>query len=157
MLKPNVEGRILQALAIRPTDQALEVGTGGGYLTACLARLAASVVSVDIVPDFTEAARRKLKAHGLNNVALHAGDASRGWGERRYDVVAVTGSVAEVAEAWRHGLGLGGRLFIVVGQPPVMEALLITRVGAREWVRESLFDTELPPLRNAAPVKTFTF
>ena len=90
-------------------------------------------------------------------MALHAGDASRGWGERRYNVIAVTGSVAEVAEVWRQSLSLGGRLFIVVGQPPVMEALLITRVGEREWVRESLFDTELSPLRNAAPIKTFTF
>ncbi|MDG4548921.1 MAG: protein-L-isoaspartate O-methyltransferase [Candidatus Contendobacter sp.] len=157
MMKPNVEGRLLQALAAQPTDHALEVGTGSGYLTACLARLAASVVSVDIVPEFTDAACQKLKTHGLGNVALHAGDASRGWGERRYDVVAVTGSVAEIAEVWRQSLSLGGRLFIVVGQPPVMEALLITRVGEREWIRESLFDTELPPLRNAAPVKTFEF
>ena len=157
MLRPNVEGRILQALALQPTDHALEVGTGSGYLTACLARLATSVVSVDIVPEFTEAARQKLKVHGLNNVMLHTGDASQGWGQHRYNAIAVTGSVAEVAEVWRQSLSLGGRLFVVVGQPPVMEALLITRVGEREWVRESLFDTELPPLRNAAPIKTFTF
>jgi protein-L-isoaspartate(D-aspartate) O-methyltransferase len=157
MLKPNVEGRILQALAVQPADHVLEVGTGSGYLTACLARLAASVVSVDIIPEFTEAARRKLKAHGLSNVVLHVGDASRGWGEHRYNAIAVTGSVATVAEVWPRSLSLGGRLFIVVGQPPVMEALLITRVGEAEWIRESLFDTELPPLRNAAPVKTFEF
>jgi protein-L-isoaspartate(D-aspartate) O-methyltransferase len=157
MLKPNVEGRILQALAVQPADHVLEVGTGSGYLTACLARLAASVVSVDIIPEFTEAARRKLKAHGLSNVVLHVGDASRGWGEHRYNAIAVTGSVATVAEVWPRSLSLGGRLFVVAGQPPVMEALLITRVGEQEWVRESLFDTELPPLRNAAPVKAFEF
>ena len=157
MLKPNVEGRILQALAVRPTDHVLEVGTGSGYLTACLARLAASVVSVDIVPDFVEAARQKLKTHRLSNAALHVGDASRGWGEHRYDAIAVTGSMATVADHWRQSLSLGGRLFVVVGQPPVMEALLITRVGEREWVRESLFDTELPPLRNAAPSRIFEF
>ena len=157
MLKPNVEGRILQALAVQPTDHVLEVGTGSGYLTACLARLAASVISVDIVPEFVESARQKLKAHGFGNVVLHSGDASRGWGAHRYNAIAVTGSVATVAEVWPRSLSLGGRLFIVVGQPPVMEALLITRVGEEEWVRESLFDTELPPLRNAAPVKTFAF
>jgi protein-L-isoaspartate(D-aspartate) O-methyltransferase len=157
MLKPAVEGRILQALAPQPTDHVLEVGTGSGYLTAGLARLAASVASVDIVPDFTETARRRLKAHGFDNVVLHTGDASRGWGEHRYQAIAITGSVATVAKAWPQSLSLGGRLFIVVGQPPVMEALLITRVGEQEWVRESLFDTELPPLRNAAPVKTFEF
>ncbi len=157
MLKPNVEGRILQALAVRPGDRVLEIGTGSGYLTACLARLAASVVSVDIVPDFIESARLKLKAHGLGQAALHAGDASGGWGEHRYDAIAVTGSVATVADHWRQSLSLGGRLFVVVGQPPVMEALLITRIGEREWLRESLFETELPPLRNAAPPRVFEF
>ncbi|HAS51297.1 MAG TPA: protein-L-isoaspartate O-methyltransferase [Gammaproteobacteria bacterium] len=157
MLKPVVEGRLLQALALQPTDHVLEVGTGSGYLTACLARLSAGVVSVDLIPDFIEDARRKLKAQGLNNVMLHVGDASRGWGTHRYDAIAVTGSVATVDNAWRQSLNPGGRLFIVVGQPPVMEALLITRVGEQEWTRESLFDTELPPLRGAAPIKTFEF
>jgi len=157
MLKPPIEGRILQALAPRPVDQVLEVGTGSAYLTACLARLAAGVTSVDIVPEFIEAARPKLKAHGIGNVALHVGDASRAWGEHRYGVIAVTGSVAMLADSWRQSLSLGGRLFIVVGQPPVMEALLVTRTGEREWIEESLFDTELPPLRNAEPHKTFEF
>ena len=123
MLKPNVEGRLLQALAVRPTDRVLEVGTGSGYLTACLARLAGSVVSVDIVPDFIEVARQKLKALRSSNAVLHAGDASRGWGEHRYDAIAVTGSMATVADHWRQSLSLGGRLFVVAGQPPVMEAL----------------------------------
>ena len=157
MLKPNFEGRILQALAVQPGDRVLEVGTGSGYLTACLGRLTASVVSVDIVPDFTESARGKLKAHGLGHVALHTGDASRGWGEHRYHAIAVTGSVAAVADLWKQSLSLGGRLFIVVGQPPVMEALLITRLGEREWLQESLFETDLPPLRNAVPPKAFEF
>lgn len=157
MLKPTVEGRLLQALAPRPSDRVLEVGTGSGYLTACLARLAASVVSVDIVAEFSDAARAKLKARGASNVALHTGDASLGWGGHGYDAIAVTGSVVEVAEEWRQSLKLGGRLFIVAGKPPVMEALLITRTGERQWLRESLFETELTPLRNAAPVKAFVF
>ena len=157
MLKPAIEGRILQALAPRPVDQVLEIGTGSAYLTACLARLAAGVTSVDIVPEFIEAARSKLKAHDIDNVALHVGDASRAWGEHRYGVIAVTGSVAMLADSWRQSLSLGGRLFVVVGQPPVMEALLVTRTGEREWIEESLFDTELPPLRNAGSHKTFEF
>ncbi|HCB14865.1 MAG TPA: protein-L-isoaspartate O-methyltransferase, partial [Gammaproteobacteria bacterium] len=155
--KPNVEGRILQALAPHPTDQALEVGTGSGYLTACLAQLVHHVVSVDIIPEFTEAVRLKFKTHGIANAALHTGDASRGWGERRYNLIVVTGSVAKIDEVWRQSLSLGGRLFIVTGLPPVMEALLITRAGEQEWTRASLFETELPPLRGAAPVKTFEF
>jgi len=157
MLKPNVEARILQALALQPADQVLEVGTGSGYLTAGLARLGEAVVSVDIVPEFVEAARSKLKAHGFGNVTLAAGDASQGWGSRRYHAIAVTGSVPAVAEVWRQSLSLGGRLFIVVGQPPAMQALLITRIGEQEWLQESLFETELLPLRNAAAPKTFEF
>ncbi len=157
MLKPNIEARILQALALQPTDCVLEVGTGGGYLTAGLAQLAGTVVSVDIVPEFVEAARVKLKAHGFGNVTLSAGDASHGWGERRYDAIAVTGAVPAVAEIWRQSLSLNGRLFIVTGRSPAMEALLITRIGEQEWIQESLFETELPLLRNAAAPKNFEF
>ena len=94
MMKPNVEARLLQALAVQPTDHVLEVGTGSGYLTACLGRLATNVVSVDIIPEFTEAARNKLRAHGFNNIVLHSGDASQGWGTHRFNVIALTGSVA---------------------------------------------------------------
>ena len=157
MLKPNLEARILQALAMQSTDNVLEIGTGSGYLTACLARLASHVVSVDLIPAFIDAARGKLKAHGAGNVALHVGDASQGWGQHRFQAIAVTGSVPSVAEVWRQSLSLGGRLFIVVGQAPAMQALLITRLGEQEWAQESLFETCLPPLRNVAAPKTFEF
>lgn len=157
MMKPNVEARLLQSLALQPSDNVLEVGTGSAYLTACLARLAINIVSVDIIPDFTEAARAKLKAYGATNVVLHTGDASRGWGNHRYNAIAVTGSVATVADVWRQSLTLGGRLFIVAGQAPAMEALLITRVAEQEWIQESLFDTVLAPLQNAAPIPAFVF
>ncbi len=157
MMKPNVEARLLQSLALQPSDNVLEVGTGSAYLTACLARLAINIVSVDIIPDFTEAAHAKLKAYGATNVVLHTGDASRGWGNHRYNAIAVTGSVATVADVWRQSLTLGGRLFIVAGQAPAMEALLITRVAEQEWIQESLFDTVLAPLQNAAPIPAFVF
>lgn len=157
MLRPNVEGRILQALALQPSDKVLEVGTGSAYLTACLAQLAASVVSVDIIPEFVESAAAKLKAQAIRNVMLQVGDASCGWGTVRYSAIAVTGSVAQLDHKWRESLSLGGRLFIVVGTPPVMEALLITRLGEQEWVTTSLFDTELTALRGADLAKTFAF
>lgn len=157
MLKPNVEGRILQALALHPNDKVLEVGTGSGYLTACLAQLAESVVSVDIIPEFVDSARAKLKAQGIRNVMLQVGDASCGWGAVRYSAIVVTGSVATLDPKWRESLSLGGRLFIVVGEAPVMEALLITRIGDREWVTTSLFDTELTALRGAESMPAFVF
>ena len=157
MLKPNVEGRILQALALQPNDKVLEVGTGSGYLTACLAQLAANVVSVDIIPEFVDSAHAKLKAHAIRNVMLQVGDASCAWGAVRYNAIAVTGSVAKLDHKWRESLSLGGRLFIVVGESPVMEALLITRIGAREWITTSLFDTELTALRGAESAAAFVF
>ncbi|MFZ1492221.1 MAG: protein-L-isoaspartate O-methyltransferase [Candidatus Competibacter denitrificans] len=157
MMKPNLEARLLQALAVQPADNVLEVGTGSGFLTACLARLANNVVSVDIVPEFTETARHKLKAHSFSNIVLHSGDASQSWGAHRYNAIALTGSVATVTDEWRQSLSLGGRLFVVAGKVPALQALLITRVGEREWVQESLFETDLAPLRNAAPAKKFVF
>ena len=154
MMLPKIEARMLQALAIQPTERVLEVGTGSAYSTACLACLGDSVVSVDIFPEFTQAAQRKLAAHGIKNVVLHSGDAGLGWGEQRYDVIAITGSLPTVPERWPQQLTIGGRLFVVVGELPVMEALLITRMGEHEWASDSLFDTELPPLLKVTrPVK----
>lgn len=157
MMHPNVEGRLLQALAIQPSDSILEVGTGSGYLTACLARLGASVLSVDIIPEFTETAQRKLKAHSVNNVTLRSGDAARGWGNHNHDAIAITGSLPVLPASWRQQLSVGGRLFVIVGEHPIMEALLITRVGEREWTEESLFDTELASLLNASKPVAFEF
>lgn len=157
MMTPKVEGRLLQAIAVSPSDRVLEIGTGSGYLTACLARLAAEVHSVDIFSEFIEAARQKLKTHGIQNTRLHTGDAAHRWGDRSYDVIALTGSLRMRPETWPRQLKLGGRLFVVVGQSPIMEALLITRVNAREWTEESLFDTDLPPLLNAEKPSAFEF
>jgi protein-L-isoaspartate(D-aspartate) O-methyltransferase len=159
MMKPNLEARMLQALDVKLNDTVLEVGTGSGYITACLAQLTRKlVVSVEVVPEFTETARKKLKIQGLtNNVLLHTGDASQSWGINRYDVIAVTGSVSTITDHWRHSLSFGGRLFIVVGQPPAMEASLITRVDEHEWIQESLFETIITPLRNVTPIRNFIF
>lgn len=157
MMTPKVEGRLLQALAVQPDDRILEIGTGSGYLTACLARLGAGVLSVDVFAEFVDAAGSKLKTHGAGNTQLRVGDGAHGWGEHRYDVIALTGSLPERPAGWPRQLSLGGRLFVIVGRSPVMEALLITRVGEQEWTEESLFDTELPPLVNADRPRAFEF
>lgn len=158
MMAPKVEGRLLQALNIETTDDILEVGTGSGYLTALLASLGHHVCSVDIFPDLIEQARALLERRGIGNVTLEVGDAANGWeGHAPYDVIAVTGSVPVLPESFQTALRPGGRLFAVVGEPPVMEALLITRTAQREWITESLFETELPPLINAPPPRRFVF
>jgi protein-L-isoaspartate(D-aspartate) O-methyltransferase len=156
MMAPNVEGRLLQALAIQPDDTILEIGTGSAYLTACLARLGRHVTSIDIHADFTAQAEARLAAQGISNVTLQTADAAGGV-ERgnSFDVIAVTGSLPLLQQQFHDNLNTGGRLFVICGQPPIMEALLVTRIDATSWTRESLFETSIPPLLNAAVPQSF--
>jgi protein-L-isoaspartate(D-aspartate) O-methyltransferase len=150
MLAPKVEGRLLQALAVQPEDQVLEIGTGSGFLTACLARLGRQVHSVDIQSEFTRRAGQALAELGVANVELETRDsATLDWCERRFDCIAVTGSLPELPASFQERLAVGGRLFVVVGTGPVMEARLLTRVDERAWSVQHLFETELAALRNA--------
>ncbi|QKT03216.1 protein-L-isoaspartate O-methyltransferase [Ectothiorhodospiraceae bacterium 2226] len=157
MMPPKLEARMLQALNPQPHETVLEVGTGSGFVTYLLSRLARHVYSVDIIPEFKTAAQEKLSAQGATNVSLDVGDAARGWPRHApYDVIAITGSLPLPPEDFLSDLALGGRLFAVVGDAPVMEARLITRVAEDEWVHESLFETELTPLINAPQPPRFT-
>ena len=134
MMAPKTEGRLLQVLDVQADDSVLEIGTGSGYLTACLSRLGNHVTSVEIFPEFREAAAAKLAAHGYRNVTLKDADAANGIGsDTRYDVIAVTGSLPLLQRQFHDNLALGGRLFVITGMPPVMEALLITRIDERNW------------------------
>jgi protein-L-isoaspartate(D-aspartate) O-methyltransferase len=157
MLPASIHGRMLQALAITPGDLALEIGAGSGYLTACLGRLASRVRSLEIYPDLAEQARANVLAAAVNNVAVEAADGARLDEQMAYDVIAVTGSLPAYDERYQRALKIGGRLFVVVGQTPVMEAWKVTRIGEREWQRESLFETVIDPLLNAARPSPFVF
>jgi len=158
MMHPKIEARMLQALQIHPTDKALEIGTGSGFVTALLARLTQHVHSVDIQQAFTEQARQRLKALAIENVTLETGDAAQGWGDQRlYDVIAITGSLPVLPEAFKKMMNRGGRLFAIIGEAPVMSAVLVRRIGNNEWVQESLFETELAPLLNAHTPSNFVF
>ncbi|MGD8616145.1 MAG: protein-L-isoaspartate O-methyltransferase [Gammaproteobacteria bacterium] len=157
MMPPKLEGKLLQSLSLTPTDSVLEIGTGSGYLCACLARLAGRVHSVDIHEDFVEQAAGKLESQGIGNVTLEAVDAAGGWSNGGFDAIAVTGSLPVLHEGFHTALKPGGRLFVIVGRPPIMQALLITRVGEQEWNQESLFETSVPALRNAPQPEAFTF
>ena len=146
MLPPTVEGRMLQALLIQPDDAVLEVGCGCGYIAACLARLGKHVTSVDTLPEVIEFARENLAACGADNVTLVERGLAQIDQQQAFDVITVTGSLAAVPDNLRQALAVGGRLFVVVGDSPVMEALLITRVSESEWTTSSLFETDLPRL-----------
>jgi protein-L-isoaspartate(D-aspartate) O-methyltransferase len=158
MMAPKLEGRLLQALAIAPDDRILEIGTGSGYLTACLATLGKHVTSFDIMPDFTAAAGEILLQEKIGNVSLHTADVANGIGsDERYDAIAVTGSLPVLRQQFHNNLAIGGRLFIITGELPIMEACLITRVDELNWSRESLLETCIPPLLNAARAQDFIF
>jgi len=158
MMEPKVEARMLQALEIRPTDHVLEVGTGSGFVTACLATLGNSVVSYDIHEDFIESAADKLARQGINNVHLHLGNplTLENLPKEGFDVVAVTGSMPFYDPALEAVLAPGGRLFQVVGESPVMHAMRVTRRGD-EFVQDYLFETDLPPLRHIPEPRHFRF
>jgi len=158
MMPPKLEGKLLQSLTLQPSDSVLEIGTGSGYLTACLARLAGKVHSVDLYPEFIEQARARLEQHGIDNVTLEVADAAGGWsGAGGFDAIAVTGSLPMLHQGFHNALKPGGRLFVIVGKPPIMQALLITRVGDQEWNQESMFETAIPSLVNAPQPEAFKF
>jgi protein-L-isoaspartate(D-aspartate) O-methyltransferase len=151
MMKPVLEGRMLQALDLQGSERVLEIGTGSGFFTACLAGLAADVVSVDIHADFIAAAGQRLQIAGVTNAKLHTGEAVNDWQpEGQFDVVVATGAVAEVPSRWMGWLKPGGRLLAIRGESPVQQMTLITH--ERE---EPLLETDLPYLVHAAPLPRF--
>jgi protein-L-isoaspartate(D-aspartate) O-methyltransferase len=157
MMKPVVEGRVLQALALNGSESVLEIGTGSGFLTACLAHLAREVLSVELHADLAENAKTKLAAAGVTNASVETAEAVRGFEPKReFDAVVVTGAVFAVPEKFKRWLKPGGRLFVVEGESPVQHALLVTRIGDDRYASTGLFETDLPYLTNAAPSKSFS-
>lgn len=156
MLTPTLDGRILQALEVAPHERILDVGTGSGYLAACLARLGDQVTSVDIFPDLVDAAQSRLDALGIVNCELHAADIFSGQ-PGSFDVIAVTGSVPVREPRFEQWLEPGGRLFVAAGSGPMTEAWLVRRHGEDQWSRRRLFETLIPPLLHAPQPSAFEF
>ncbi len=157
-MTPGMEARLLQSVAVQPDDKILEVGTGCAYLTALLARSGGHVHSMDIIAEFVDQAWGKLKLHQIRNVSLCDGDALHGWAQQApYDVIVVGGSLPQPDPACQQQLNIGGRLFVVLGTPPAMQATLITRIGERAWSTDRLFETTLPALIGAHERRDFQF
>lgn len=152
MMKPVIEGRTLQALDLQPGDEVLEIGTGSGYLSACMGELAREVLSLEIEPDLATTARARLDAAGLgNNVRIETADALAWETERRFDAICITAAVETVPARFTQWLRPGGRLFVIRGHSPVMEAVLVKSDGSID----SLFETDIDYLRGAAPAPQF--
>ncbi|MBF2760169.1 MAG: protein-L-isoaspartate O-methyltransferase [Ectothiorhodospiraceae bacterium AqS1] len=161
MLPPKIEARALQALHLGASDHVLEIGTGSGFLTWLLAQSVSRshVTSIEIRPELAEKAKRSLAEFEVDNASVEIGDGSRGWSSGGpFDAIVVGGSVpfAGAMVEFERQLAIGGRLFIIVGKAPVMEALLVQRNGEHQWSRESLFETVVPPLSGIAEPRAFT-
>lgn len=155
MLKPVIEGRALEALSIDAGEDVLEIGAGSGYLTACLGALARDVVSLERHAYLAEAARGRLQAQAIANVRIETADAF-GWDtDRRFDAICVGGAVDVVPARFVRWLRPGGRMFVVHGRAPAMEAALVRPAADGGFVVESLFETELPYLAGGAPAPQF--
>jgi protein-L-isoaspartate(D-aspartate) O-methyltransferase len=157
MLSPKLEARIVQELGLQPTDRVLEIGTGSGYMTALLAKRAAFVESVEIVPELAHFGAQNLADHRITNVKLHEGNGARGWTGGPFDAIVLTGSTPILAQQFFSLLNPGGRLFAILGDPPVMKATLFTSAGKGELASLELFETCVPPLRDAPEPKRFVF
>jgi protein-L-isoaspartate(D-aspartate) O-methyltransferase len=157
MMTPTIEGRVLQALELAGGEKVLEIGTGSGFLTACLATMAKDVTSIDIYDDFLEIAEQRLAACEIENVRLLKMDGTIALPEGSYDAIAVTGSIQTFDERLVEALNPGGRLFVVVGDAPAMAAIRVTRIDENEWQSDTLFETELAPLVNGALPPQFSF
>lgn len=158
MLSPKLEGRILQAVSVKKTDKVLVIGTGSGYLTALLAKLAAHVHSVEINPALSETAKVRLGRESISNVTLHVGDGALGWAsDAPYDVIVYTGSTQVYPKMVENMLAVGGRLFVVTGEAPIMQARLTQKIGTDAYRHDVLFETCLPLLVNAPLSEKFEF
>jgi protein-L-isoaspartate(D-aspartate) O-methyltransferase len=157
MWLPKLEARALQSLRLKSTDRVLEVGTGSGYLTALMSRMAQHVNSVEIVQELSARAARTLAAHHFDNVTLEVGEASQGWGKEKYDAIVLTGSVPLPPQSFYEMLNPGGRLFAIVGDAPAMKGTLVTCIAPGVFETTVLFETNVAPLSNAPQPQRFVF
>ncbi len=158
MLAPKVEARLLQELAPQRHERVLEVGTGSGHMAALLAHKSQQVLSFESRPELAALARDNLKRASVLNVEVRTGDGARGDVARApWDAILLSGSVAEVPQALLEQLKVGGRLVAIVGQEPVMCAVLITRSTERDWRRTVLFDTVAQRLEGFPEKPKFRF
>jgi len=150
MMRPVEQGRLLQGLSLSESERVLEIGTGSGFLTACLARLAAHVISLELYPELADLARANLEANDVENIELVQGDVFEArYDAGQFDAVVVTGSAAAVPESMLGWLRPGGRLFFVRGYSPAMEAVVVRREESGNLFEQSLFETDLPRLVGA--------
>jgi protein-L-isoaspartate(D-aspartate) O-methyltransferase len=158
MMSPKIEARALQALKIESADRVLEVGTGSGFMAALLSSLAHKVDSLEINAELATSAAEKLASDGFKNCTVRACDGIDGFIDNApYDAIMISGSCAERRPTLEELLAIGGRLFVVLGISPVMQAILVTRYDKETWISKDLFETTITPLIGAEKKREFQF
>lgn len=158
MLAPKVDARLLQELAVQRHERVLEIGSGSGFMAALLAHKARHVTSLEIRPTLARQARANLQRAAVVNVDVREADGARlPDDDTPYDAILLSGSVAELPQALLDRLAVGGRLAAIVGQEPVMRAVLVTRRGEAAFDRVELFDTVAPRLDGFPEPSKFHF
>ncbi len=157
MLTPQFIGRILKAIGAAPTETVLEIGTGSGYLTACLASSSRHVHSIEIHEDLAASARARFAAQAIANAEVRTADVFELSFESHYDIIVLTGSLPRYDERFQRALAVGGRLFAVVGEGPAMSARLVRRTSPTTWMSQDLFETWIEPLLHATRSPRFVF
>ncbi|MHB1706369.1 MAG: protein-L-isoaspartate O-methyltransferase family protein [Acidithiobacillus sp.] len=158
MWTPKMEARVLQELDLQLQDRVLEVGTGSGYFTALLAKMAGMVHSVEDRADLARPVEGRLQVHGIHNARIAVGDASAGWAQHApYDAICLTGSLPSLPEAFKEQLAVGGRLIAILGEAPAMTVRRIVQIRPGVFETSDLFETEIPPLRHRAGPPPFIF
>jgi protein-L-isoaspartate(D-aspartate) O-methyltransferase len=157
MFAPKVEARIMEELAVKKHETVLEIGAGSGYMAALLAHKARHVTTVEINPELKAMAEKNLSAYGVANVEVVQGNGAQGWGDAQYDVIVISGSLPVLPEKFLQQLKVGGRLFSIVGVPPVMSAQVTTRKSDSAYETVKVFETDVKPLREAVLPPAFTF
>lgn len=155
MMAPKLEARLLQALQVKPGDRVLEIGTGSGFVTACLARLGSNVDTIEWFEDLLVRAQGTLEKLEIGNARFYQGDAVGECADQQYDVIAVTASMPVYRDVFESRLAAGGRMFVVTGCAPAMQAQLLTRVGPEGLHCSTLFETCLPPLLGLEEPRAF--
>lgn len=161
MLAPRVEARILQEIGLKKHESVLEIGAGSGYMAALLAHKGRHVTTVEISPELKDMARKNLADYGITNVDVVLGNGAQGWAnpgtEAPYDVIVISGSLPVLPDAFLKQIKVGGRIFAVIGESPVMSAQVITRVGESAYNTVKVFETDIKPLHDIVAPSHFVF
>lgn len=157
MFTPKMEARIMQEILVKKHENVLEVGAGSGYMAALLAHKARHVTTVEIDPTLRDMAKKNLADYGVTNVSVELGNGARGWGKEQYDVIVISGSLPVLPDTFLSQIKVGGRIFAIVGETPVMSAQVITRVSDTSYNTVKVFETNVKPLRETIAPSHFTF